>query len=153
MKDVLDLFQVMYRRFGLLNKNCCSTSNEVDLSLVESHILYEINKQQHPSMQQIAETLDIDITTFSRKIQKLIKLGLVNKNQDVNDKRTYILSLTEQGEKVNDATNTGIRQNLESIFCCMTDEEQNMVIESIQLLNNKMKDSVMCCRPLSSIKK
>jgi hypothetical protein len=56
MENVRELFQVMTRRFGLLNKNCCSI-DAVDISLVQSHILYEIDKREYPSMQEVAEVL------------------------------------------------------------------------------------------------
>lgn len=73
-----DIFHVLTRRFGLLNKNCC-TVGDFEISLVQSHILYEIDKQKEPSMQQIADTLAMDITTFSRQIQTLVKMELVKK--------------------------------------------------------------------------
>lgn len=52
---------------------------EADLTLAHSHILYEINKHDQLSMQQTADLLGVDITTFSRQIQTLIKAGLVKR--------------------------------------------------------------------------
>ncbi|CAM4430668.1 hypothetical protein PAAL109150_27025 [Paenibacillus alkaliterrae] len=75
MKNPRELLQVLARQFGLLNKNCCQIGNQ-DISLVHSHILYEIDRGQSPSMQKIAETLGVDITTFSRQVQSLIKRKL-----------------------------------------------------------------------------
>lgn len=97
-ENIRELFQIMTRRFGLLNKNCCSTDN-YKISLAQSHILYEINHQSKPSMQMVSETLGIDITTFSRQIQNLIKMGLVRKIADPSDKRVFILYLTAEGKK------------------------------------------------------
>ena len=78
MENARELFQIMTRRFGLLNKNCCSVGGN-DVTLVQSHILYEVDRQHNPSMQQIADTLGTDITTFSRQVQSLIKMNLVKK--------------------------------------------------------------------------
>lgn len=78
MENKREIFHILTRRFGLLNKNCCSVGS-FEISTVQSHILYEIDKQHTPSMQQIAETLAMDITTFSRQIQTLIKMDLVKK--------------------------------------------------------------------------
>lgn len=66
-EDFRGLFQILTRRFGLLNKNCCSAGDK-EISLVQSHILYEINQQHQPSIQQIADILGTDIKTFSRQI-------------------------------------------------------------------------------------
>lgn len=72
MENTRELFQVMTRRFGFLNKNCCSAGG-LDISLIQSHILYEIDNLHKPSMQQVAEALGTDITTFSRQVQSLSK--------------------------------------------------------------------------------
>lgn len=79
MENVRELFQIMTRRFGFLDKNCCSAGG-CDISLIQSHILYEIDRQHKPSIQQVAEALGTDITTFSRQVQSLIKMKLVKKN-------------------------------------------------------------------------
>ena len=88
MENARELFQIMTRRFGLLNKTCCSVGGN-DVSLVQSHILYEIDRQHNPSMQQIAETLGTDITTFSRQVQSLIKMNLVKNSRSTGSKSLY----------------------------------------------------------------
>lgn len=89
LENVRELFQILTRRFGLLNKNCC-TAGEVEISLVQSHILYEVDRQSNPSMQQIADTLAMDITTFSRQIQSLVKMNMVKKQPLPDDRRVHI---------------------------------------------------------------
>ncbi|HLO12475.1 MAG TPA: helix-turn-helix domain-containing protein, partial [Pseudoneobacillus sp.] len=84
MENTRELFQILTRRFGFLNKNCC-TVGAVEISVIHSHILYEIDKSHSPSIQQVAQNLGIDITTFSRQIQSLVKHGLVKKTPDPND--------------------------------------------------------------------
>ncbi len=65
METPRELFQIMTRRLGLLNKDCCSIGG-CDLSATQSHLLYEIDRSHNPSMQQVADALGTDITTFSR---------------------------------------------------------------------------------------
>ncbi|ASS91245.1 MarR family winged helix-turn-helix transcriptional regulator [Aeribacillus composti] len=147
MENVRELFQVMTRRFGLLNKNCCSIDG-VDISLVQSHILYEIDKREYPSMQQVAEVLGMDITTFSRQIQNLVKKGLVKKTPLPEDRRVYTLSLTNEGKFIATTIDREIRQYLEEVFSHMTEFEKETVIRSIKLLNECMGKSSVCCKPL-----
>jgi DNA-binding MarR family transcriptional regulator len=139
--------QIMVRRFGLLDKNCC-TVGEHEISLIQSHILYEIDHQHEPSMQQIAETLAMDITTFSRQVQTLIKKNLVQKTPLPEDRRVYILSLTGEGEFVTTAIDHRMNAHLDEVFSFMTDTEKETVIQSIKLLNESMLKSKMCCTPL-----
>lgn len=135
--NLRELFQIMTRRFGLLNKNCCSVGSH-EISLIQSHILYEIDRRHRPSMQQIAETLGVDITTFSRQIQTLVKLKLVKKTPLEEDKRVYILSLTTEGKFTAAAIDRQINSYLDEIFSRMNEFERETVVRSIQLLNDCM---------------
>ncbi len=147
MDNKRELFQVLTRRFGLLNKNCCSVG-AIDISTVHSHIIYEIDKQHEPTMQQIAETLAIDVTTFSRQIQTLNKMDLVTKSPSLNDKRYYVLALTTQGKFMASTIEASMNNYLDEIFSHMNEFEQETVLRSIKLLNNAMSKSSVCCTPL-----
>ena len=147
MENKRELFQLLNRRFGLLNKNCCTTE-EIDISTVHSHIIYEINKRENPTMQQVAETLAIDVTTFSRQIQTLIKMNLVSKTPSPDDKRYYHLSLTEEGIKTAKSIDDSMNAYLDEVFSHMNEFEQETVLRSIKLLNNAMAKSSVCCTPI-----
>jgi DNA-binding MarR family transcriptional regulator len=139
-----EIFQIMTRRFGFLNKNCCSAGG-LDISLIQSHILYEIDHQHKPSIQQVADALGTDITTFSRQIQSLIKMNLVKKTPDPDDRRVYILSLTTEGKYVAATIDQQMKAYLDEIFSHMNDFEKETVIRSIKLLNDAMAKSSQCC--------
>lgn len=144
MENKRELFQLLTRKFGILNKNCCSIGS-VEISAVQSHILYEIDKQNSPSMQQVAETLAMDITTFSRQIQSLMKMELVTKKQSSQDKRVSILGLTVQGKFVATSIDKSVNTYLEEVFSFMNEFEQETVIQSLELLNNAMSKSDISC--------
>lgn len=147
MNDSRELLQTLARQFGLLNKNCCQISG-VDISLIHSHILYEIGRQSMPSMQKVAETLGVDITTFSRQIQTLIKNKLVKKTASPEDGRVYLLSLTTEGKFVAGSIDKMMNDYLEDVFSFMNEFEKETVIRSLQLLNTSMQKSKMCCTPM-----
>ncbi|KPV56464.1 MarR family transcriptional regulator [Paenibacillus sp. A3] len=144
MENVRELFQIMTRRFGFLNKHCCSAGG-LDISLVQSHILYEIDHQHKPSIQQVAEALGTDITTFSRQIQSLIKMNLVKKAPDPDDRRVYLLSLTTEGKYVAATIDQQMNAYLGEVFSHMNEFEKETVIRSIKLLNEAMEKSSLCC--------
>ncbi|QYR23109.1 MarR family winged helix-turn-helix transcriptional regulator [Paenibacillus sp. sptzw28] len=144
MENVRELFQIMTRRFGFLNKNCCSAGG-CEISLVQSHILYEIDHQRNPSMQQVAEALGTDVTTFSRQVQSLIKMSLVKKAPDPSDRRVYVLSLTTEGKYVAATIEQQMNAYLAEVFSHMNDFEKETVLRSIKLLNEAMAKSSQCC--------
>ena len=74
-----ELLIIFVRRFGLLNASITHACCGEKISIVQSHILYEINRQEEPSMQQVANALGIDITTFSRQIKTMAEKGLIEK--------------------------------------------------------------------------
>ncbi|MEA0552982.1 MarR family winged helix-turn-helix transcriptional regulator [Lysinibacillus irui] len=147
MESNREIFHLLTRRFGLLDKNCCSVGN-FEISTIQSHILYEIDKKHEPSMQQIADLLAIDITTFSRQIQSLVKMELVKKTPSQQDKRVFILTLTVQGKFVATSIDHSMNAYLEEVFSHMNDFEKETVIRSIKLLNEAMSKSSVCCKPL-----
>lgn len=144
MEEVRHMLQLITRRFGFLNKNCCSIGG-VEVSLAQSHILYEINRQHHPSMQQVADALGMDITTFSRQIQTLARKKLVKKTPSEQDRRVYILELTAEGRCVAGAIEQQALHYLNQIFSHMNEFEKDTVIRSLKLLNACMEKTGFCC--------
>jgi DNA-binding MarR family transcriptional regulator len=147
METKRELFQTMVKRFGLLNRNCCEVGS-LDITMVQSQILYEISKRQYAPMQEVADALGTDISTFSRQIQNMIKLDLVKKSPSEGDKRIYLLSLTEQGDKVAQEIQREMEAHLEEIFSHMNDFEKETVLRSMALLNQAMAKSSVCCKPI-----
>jgi len=144
-EDVRALLQLMTRRFGFLNKTCCSVGT-VDISLVQSHILYEIDRRHEPSMLQVAEALGMDITTFSRQVQTLVGKKLVSKTPSGQDKRVYILSLTTEGKFVAGAIDRQVNDYLDQVFSQMNEFERDTVIRSLKLITDSMGKVPACCR-------
>jgi DNA-binding MarR family transcriptional regulator len=147
MDNPRELLQVLARQFGLLNKNCCQISG-LDLSLIHSHILYEIGRQNMPSMHMVAETLGVDITTFSRQIQSLIKSELVKKTASPEDGRVFLLSLTTEGKYVAGSIEKMMNDYLDDVFSFMNEFEKETVLRSLRLLITSMQKSKMCCTPM-----
>ncbi|KZE68819.1 hypothetical protein AWM68_00650 [Fictibacillus phosphorivorans] len=137
MDDVRSLLQSLSRRYDRLQKSSFRMG-ESDLTLAHSHILYELNKHTQLSMQQTADNLGVDITTFSRQIQTLIKAGLVSKTPYPNDKRIYLLSLTEKGEQTASHIDTIINKRLMESFSRLSDFERDTILHSLKILTKVM---------------
>jgi len=139
-----EAFQVITRSFGVLNKTCCSVDG-IEVSAVQSHILYEIDSKNSPSMQQVADLLGIELTTFSRQIQTLVNMELVEKIPSIEDKRVNNLKLTEKGEVVSKGIDRQVNAFLEDIFDQMTDFERETTQRAVNLIADVMTNSPLCC--------
>jgi DNA-binding MarR family transcriptional regulator len=147
IEQIRETFHLMTRRLGLIDK-CGCRIGEPDLSVVQSHILYEINKRRGPSMQEVADALGMDITTFSRQVQTLMKLGLVTKVEQPDDRRVYRLSLTEEGTQAVTEISEQMHRYFQEVFSYMTEFEREIVLRSIHLLNRSLAQSSVCCSPV-----
>lgn len=136
MESVREKLQIFVRRFGLLNAACCDECCGEQVTMAQSHILFEIRRKVAPSMQQIAEELGMDVTTFSRQVKGLEGRGLVVRTVSPGDRRVSILGLTAAGADVLARIDTYMAGRIEDIFSSMTPFERETVIRSLGLLND-----------------
>lgn len=156
MKSVREQLQIFTRRFGLLNAACCDECCGEQVSSAQSHILFEIRKKSAPSMQQVAEELGMDVTTFSRQIKGLEGKGLVIRTVSPEDRRVSLLGLTASGDEVLLRIDNYMAERVEEIFSSMTPFEQETVARSLGLLNEAVSKAagmgtrhegvVACCK-------
>jgi len=146
LENTRELFQIFVRRFGILHADCCDCCCGEEVSMVQCHIMYEINRLYSPSMQQVAGALGMDITTFSRQIKTLEKKGLVEKAPDLEDRRINVLALTDKGKQTEQRIDLMMKGYIEDIMSQLTEFERDMIIRSMQLLNKAILQSDCCCR-------
>jgi DNA-binding MarR family transcriptional regulator len=135
MKSIREELQIFVRRFGLLNASCCDECCGEQVSMVQSHILFEIRRMERPSMQQVAEELGMDVTTFSRQAKSLEGKGFITRQISPDDRRVSLLGLTDEGSRVLEKIDGYMATTVERIFSHMSDFERETVARSLELLN------------------
>jgi DNA-binding MarR family transcriptional regulator len=135
MESIREQLQLFTRRFGLLNESCCDECCGEQVSMAQSHILFEIRRSGSPSMQQVAEELGIDVTTFSRQAKTLESKGYLSRRVSPDDRRVTLLELAEGGGQVLVKIDHYIAARLERVFGGMTQFERETVVRSLGLLN------------------
>lgn len=144
METVREKLQVFTRRFGLLNASCCEECCGEEVSLVQSHILFEIRRMGSPSIQQVADELGMDVTTFSRQVKNLEAKKLVVRRVAPEDRRVNLLGLTEEGARVLKQIDRHMADRIKQIFSFMTPFERESVIRSLALLNEAVARTGCC---------
>lgn len=154
VESVREKLQIFVRRFGLLNAACCDQCCGEQVSLVQSHILFEIRRKGAPSMQQVAEELGMDVTTFSRQAKGLEGKGLIVRTVSPDDRRVSLLGLTDAGNEALGRIDSYMAGRIEQIFADMTLFERETVIRSLGLLNEALtrvggsefhENNIACC--------
>lgn len=138
MAKIIPIFHSLSKSMLDIHKASC-----MDISTVQSTILYNISLLTKPSMQTVADAVGMDITTFSRQFRTLEKKGFVSKTPFAGDRRIYIVSLTDQGKQMVYTINGGIAGKMESVFLSMNDFERETVLRSLQVLADKLKETKM----------
>jgi DNA-binding MarR family transcriptional regulator len=156
MESVREQLQIFVRRFGLLNASCCDECCGEQVSMAQSHILFEVRRRPGSPMQRIAEELGLDVTTFSRQVKALEGKGLVARRVSVDDRRVSLLDLTPAGTGVLAKIDTYMAERIGRIFARMSGFEQETVTRSLGLLNDALITSgqgndrqegmVACCK-------
>ena len=136
MESIREQLQIFSRRFGLLSASCCDECCGEQVSMVQSHILFEIRRLGSPAMQLVAEELGMDITTFSRQVKSLEQKGLVTRQVSTEDRRVNLLGLTVDGSAVLAKIDLYMSGRLDRIFSHMSAFEQETVTRSLELLND-----------------
>jgi DNA-binding MarR family transcriptional regulator len=135
MGSIREELQIFVRRFGLLNASCCDECCGEQVSMVQSHILFEIRRMGSPSMQQVAEELGMDVTTFSRQAKSLEGKGLMTRQVAPDDRRVSLLGLTAEGSRVLEKIDRYMADRIEQIFSRMSEFERETIVRSLGLLN------------------
>lgn len=135
MESIREQLQLFTRRFGLLNESCCDECCGQQVSMTQSHILFEVRRSGSPSMQQVAEELGVDVTTFSRQAKALEAKGLLTRSASSDDRRVTLLGLTCAGMQVLEKIDQYMAARLEKVFGGMTPFERETVVRSLGLLN------------------
>ena len=156
METIREQLQIFVRRFGLLNASCCDECCGEQVSMAQSHILFEVRRLENPAMQQVAEELGLDVTTFSRQAKSLESKGLVARRVSPDDRRVTLLSLTSEGQRVLGKIDRYMSERLDRIFSGMSAFERETVVRSLGLLNDavskagvdssRQEGTIACCK-------
>ena len=156
MESIREQLQIFARRFGLLNESCCDECCGEQVSMTQSHILFEVRRSGSPSMQQVAEELGVDVTTFSRQAKALEAKGYISRRVSPEDRRVTLLELAEAGGQVLEKIDRYMAARLERVFGGMTPFERETVVRSLGLLNEAVArlddadarpgDIIACCK-------
>jgi len=77
--------------------------------------LVELSQVEWLNMSDLSAAVGVDNAYATRAVEKLGKLGYINKIQDENDRRAWRVSLTPQGSQIADRVNETLRKWVEII--------------------------------------
>ena len=98
--------------------------NPTGLMLSDRSVLMVLGQFAPLNSRQLSSIMDINPGTISVYVQRLVKKGLVQKDQDQDDRRNWLLQLTETGQAIYQETITGAVSYTQDFLSALSESEQ-----------------------------
>jgi len=94
-------------------------------------LLVRLSSQAPVRLSELADTVELDLSTVSRQMRDLVAIGLVAKVPDPLDGRASLLSLSERGWAVLEAVSEARRQALAEVINDWSDDERTALTRGL----------------------
>lgn len=89
----------------------------------QPRILYELRKGGQMTQRELSDACLIDVTTMSRTLDRLEKMGLIIRERNPECRRSWVIKLTEEGKTKADEV-SDLFDMAEDIFCQNIPQEE-----------------------------
>lgn len=119
---------------GILN----NSMKNLDFSLTEGRVLFEIHDGQNVIANKLAIKIGLDRGYLNRIIKKLEQLNLVSKETSPKDSRVKILHTTVLGQQAIDKINLENDNFTAEVFSKFNNQELKQIIKSMELISARL---------------
>lgn len=130
-KNFREQIRILERKLGLLNKQdtCCS-----EVSLAQCHALVEIGRAKSISLKELANILDLDISTMSRTVDSLVKKEFVHRSPSKTDRRSIDIQLIDNGLNIFNDIENKMDDKFKTVFNQIPSEDQATVFNGLNII-------------------
>jgi DNA-binding MarR family transcriptional regulator len=110
------------------------------LSMPQFGILMQLHYRHNCGVSDLSERFDITNAAASQLVDKLVQSGLIQREEDPNDRRAKLLNITEKGRQL---IQQGIEERyrwVDQLARKLTEEERNKVSEALQIMTQAAKE-------------
>ena len=130
-QDLREALRVLIRRLGVLQKSeatCCG------VTLSQCHALIEVERKGELTLNQLADSLNLDKSTMSRNVDNLVNTGYMIRESAQDDRRTVVIRLSECGRSLVSGINTGMDDYYQTLLAVIAPHKQEIIAEGLDLL-------------------
>jgi DNA-binding MarR family transcriptional regulator len=139
----------LYSRAQRVLADCCDTTG------TQCHILSELGRGGPMPMGELGTRLQLEKSWVSRAIDALVERGLVAKEANPSDARSWILSLTAAGKRKFRDLNLSLDSHAAQLLGKLGAKDRQDVQRALSLLLDALREdpSATCCLPVAERKK
>lgn len=136
-----ELVRTMEKRLGIILEKgktdyCCP------ISFSQCHIITEIGKSGEMTLNELCLSLNAGKSIMSRTTQKMIDKGILRKCVNEKDRRSVILTLTDEGYKQYEVIQNRMNQYFKDVLDNIPVDKRESVFESLQILNEAITEHI-----------
>ena len=138
----------LYTRAQRVVADCCSTTP------TQCHILTELGRSGPQSLTELGQRLLLEKSWVSRAVDGLVELGLIAKQDNPADARSWIVELTAAGKRRVRELNGTLDGHAEQLLSSLSERDREQVKRSLLLLLKVLRSdkSATCCLPAAERK-
>jgi DNA-binding MarR family transcriptional regulator len=103
------------------------TRNTLGLKLSDCSVLMVLGQRAPINARRLSEMMDVNPGTISVYVQRLVEMGLVQKEQDSEDRRNWWLTLTDLGQTAAQGVTAGAVAYTRDFLAALSGDEQQML--------------------------
>lgn len=134
-------FRRLVRRFEREIDRRIGNSSVTGVSLAQCHAIVELGDLGDASLGELAAALGLDKSTTSRTVEGLVAIGLVNRVEKPGNRRSALISLTEQGKSTCERINRINDSWFQRVFRGIPAERHAGFIENFGMLIDSMAEN------------
>lgn len=108
------------------------------LSAQDFGILFRLWKQDGLSQVQIASLMMRDKTTITRRLDTLVKKGLIERRADANDRRLFRIHLTKEGMLATEQLMVVVDEFQKKMLAEISDEHKEITINTLKKITESV---------------
>ncbi|WP_207645800.1 MarR family winged helix-turn-helix transcriptional regulator [Geosporobacter ferrireducens] len=143
VEEVGDMIQRLVRVFQLIERDQIKIFG---VTSTQCYCLLELLKVERLTMNEISHKMNLDTSTMTRVIDKLVRDQMISRERQEEDRRIVVLELTEKGKDVALQLNQSIRKYYKNIIQNLPEGQVENVLNAVFLLLNAFdKANPNCC--------
>jgi len=141
----------LYALVVFLHKNCNAdlfeAVGELDLSLTQVKILHYLEETDRDlTVKDLAELVPVSLPAASRSVDELFRRGLVDRNEDTEDRRMKRVRVTGAGRSVTLRLNSARLIGLERLTADLAPGDRDALTQALAVLMTR--EEIAACRPI-----
>lgn len=132
--DLLSVPPLIFRGVRRKLLKMALVNTKVDISPPHFEIMKLLDEAGTLHVAEIGERLLIARAQMTHLIDKLVDLGMVERQMDAADRRMINVVLTSEGRAIVEERDSNIKQATKETLSCLTDEELETLSDSLEKL-------------------